>query len=177
MLGRLLQLAGPDAHVIVLSDHGFSPDQHRRSTIPAELAGPAVEHRHFGIVCMNGPRIRSGETVYGASVLDITPTLLHLFDLPIGADMDGKVLTAAFEGQQRIATIPSWEDVPGDAGLHPPDAQHDPLGRRRCVQTIGEPRVCCATGRRPAADAGRERLRDPLQSGAGVSGRAPAGSR
>ena len=34
--------------------------------------------------------------VFGASLLDITPTILTMFDLPIGKDMDGKPLLKHF---------------------------------------------------------------------------------
>jgi predicted AlkP superfamily phosphohydrolase/phosphomutase/tetratricopeptide (TPR) repeat protein len=128
MLGRLLELAGPEAHVMVLSDHGFHPDHLRTPATPPEAAGPAVEHRHFGMFCLKGPGIKKGETAYGASLLDITPTLLQLFGLPIGEDMDGKVLIGAFAEPPRIDTIPSWDQVPGAAGLHPPGMQVDPVG-------------------------------------------------
>ena len=95
MLGRLIELTGPETTVIVVSDHGFKSDDRRPAYIPPEAAGPAVEHRHFGMICMRGPGIRQGETLYGASVLDIAPTVLHLFGLPVGRDMDGHVLTTA----------------------------------------------------------------------------------
>jgi predicted AlkP superfamily phosphohydrolase/phosphomutase/predicted Zn-dependent protease len=136
MLGRLLELVGPETHVLVLSDHGFHADQHRRPVLPAEMAGPAVEHRHFGMVCLKGPSIRRGETVYGAGLLDITPTLLHLFGLPIGEDMDGKVLAAAFETLPRVDSIPSWEEVPGDAGRHAADSQLDSLAAAEALKQL-----------------------------------------
>src|SRR5262245_11502406 len=126
MLGTLLALAGEDCTVIVMSDHGFHPDRNRIRNIPAEPAGPALEHRHYGILAMKGPGIRKGERIYGASLLDICPTILRLFGLPQGFDMDGKVLATAFETPPRLATIPSWEEVPGDAGLHPPGMKLDP---------------------------------------------------
>ena len=34
---RLIELAGPDAHVILMSDHGFHPDHLRRRQLPNEL--------------------------------------------------------------------------------------------------------------------------------------------
>ena len=40
MLGRLVQLAGPDATVILMSDHGFHASG--RPTVRAEAAGPAA---------------------------------------------------------------------------------------------------------------------------------------
>ena len=56
MLGRLLHLAGPDCAIMVLSDHGFHSDSLLPDYIPAEAAGPAVEHRHFGIFCLRATR-------------------------------------------------------------------------------------------------------------------------
>ena len=125
MLGRLIQLAGPDCTVMVISDHGFHSDRLLPDHIPAEAAGPAVEHRDFGIVCLSGPEIRQGERIYGANVLDVTPTVLHIFGLPAGADMDGKVLINAFHVQSLLPRIPSWDDVPGEHGRHAPETQFD----------------------------------------------------
>ncbi|MGI9177183.1 MAG: alkaline phosphatase family protein, partial [Pirellulales bacterium] len=126
MLGRYLELAGPDTHVLLLSDHGFHADERRLSWIPAEPAGPADEHRHFGIVTLAGPGIRQGEQIHGTSVLDITPTVLALFGLPVGEDMDGSPQVQAWETTPEVARIPSWDDVPGADGRHPPEAGHDP---------------------------------------------------
>ena len=55
MLGRLVALAGSDCAVMLISDHGFHSDKLLPDYIPAEAAGPAVEHRSFGIFCMRGP--------------------------------------------------------------------------------------------------------------------------
>jgi len=75
MLGALLGFADENTTVILMSDHGFHPDHLRPGYIPAEPAGPAVEHRHFGIVCMKGPSLRVNEQLFGASLLDICPTI------------------------------------------------------------------------------------------------------
>jgi predicted AlkP superfamily phosphohydrolase/phosphomutase/tetratricopeptide (TPR) repeat protein len=120
MLGRLLALAGPDTSVLLLSDHGFHSDRLLPDYIPAEAAGPALEHRHFGIFCLRAPGVLAGGQVYGASVLDITPTVLHLFGLPAGEDMDGKVLGSAFPDAHVLPRIPSWDEVEGRDGRHPP---------------------------------------------------------
>ena len=124
MLGTLLSLAGEDTTVILLSDHGFHPDDLRPTTIPREPAGPAAEHRQLGILAARGPGIKKDTRIYGASLLDIAPTLLHLHNLPVGEDMDGKVLLDLYENPPAdIARIPTWDDIPGDHGMHPPDKQ------------------------------------------------------
>ena len=101
MLGTLLEkarrAAGEDLTVLLISDHGFHPDHLRPRAIPDIPAGPAIEHSDFGIFVASGPGIRKDELLYGASVIDIAPTLLALYGLPAGEDMDGKVLTGAFE--------------------------------------------------------------------------------
>jgi predicted AlkP superfamily phosphohydrolase/phosphomutase len=125
MLGRLLELAGPDCAVMLLSDHGFHSDRLLPDYIPAEAAGPAVEHREFGIFCLRGPGVLRGERVYGGSVLDIAPTVLHLFGLPAGADMEGKPLINAFRDRTLPEPVPSWDEVPGDDGRHDPSLAYD----------------------------------------------------
>ncbi|MFC1821774.1 alkaline phosphatase family protein [Thermodesulfobacteriota bacterium] len=136
ILGVLLKLAGEDTTVMLISDHGFHPDHLRPARIPHEPAGPAVEHRHYGIFVMKGPEIRQDERIYGASLLDITPTILTLFGLPVGEDMDGKPLIQGFEEFVNIDTIPSWEEVEGDAGMHPPDQHIDPVEAREVIKQL-----------------------------------------
>lgn len=118
MLGRLLQLAGEDTTVILISDHGFYPDHNRPKNIPKEPAGPAIEHSPYGVIVMNGPGIKKDELIFGASLLDITPTLLTLFGLPVAEDMDGKVLVQAFDKTPVIERIRSWENIKGADGSH-----------------------------------------------------------
>lgn len=125
MLGRLIELAGEDTTVILVSDHGFHSDHLRPEAVPHEPAGPAEEHRHLGIFAMQGPGIKRDATIYGASLLDVTPTILTLFGLPVGEDMEGRPLLDAFEEPREIETIPSWELVEGKTGQHPAGRQLD----------------------------------------------------
>jgi len=134
MLETLLNLAGPDATVLLVSDHGFHSDHLRPRGIPAEPAGPAVQHRPFGIFCMKGPHVQQDERIYGATLLDVTPTILTLFGLPVGADMDGRVLVQAFEEPPPITRIPSWEQEPGECGMHPSDLRMDPAAAQAVLQ-------------------------------------------
>jgi tetratricopeptide (TPR) repeat protein len=134
MLETLLNLAGPDATVLLVSDHGFHSDHLRPRGIPAEPAGPAVQHRPFGIFCMKGQHVQQDERIYGATLLDVTPTILTLFGLPIGADMDGRVLVQAFEEPPQIARIPSWEEELGECGMHPSDLRMDPAAAQAVLQ-------------------------------------------
>jgi len=126
MLERQLQLAGPDATVILVSDHGFHSDHLRPLFLAEEPAAPAQQHRNYGVICMKGPGIKRDERIYGATLLDVTPTILSLFGLPVGEDMDGRPLEQAFEGNTEIERIESWEKVEGDCGMHSADKLEDP---------------------------------------------------
>ena len=120
MLGRLIELAGEGTTVILMSDHGFHPDHLRPAELPSEPAGPAAEHREFGIFAISGPGIRRDELIHGATLLDITPTILTLFGLPTGEDMDGRPLLEAWESRPDATSIASWDEVQGVDGRHPP---------------------------------------------------------
>lgn len=137
MLGTLMHLAGEDTTTILLSDHGFHPDSFRLKEIPIEPAGPAAEHRQFGIFCAKGPGIKKGEKIYGTSLLDITPTLLSLFGLPIGLDMDGKILSDIYENAPKEPDpVESWDLVVGNHGMHSPDKQISPEDSKVALEQL-----------------------------------------
>ena len=83
---------------------------------------------------MKGPHVQQDERIYGATLLDVTPTILTLFGLPVGADMDGRVLVQAFEEPPPITRIPSWEQEPGECGMHPSDLRMDPAAAQAVLQ-------------------------------------------
>ncbi len=112
MLQTLIELAGPDAHVLIVSDHGFESGA-RRPRGPIE---PAKWHRPQGIFVLHGPGIRADERIEGATLLDIAPTVLTLLGLPIGEDMEGKMLASVFKESPQTERIPSWENVDGEDG-------------------------------------------------------------
>lgn len=96
ILGDLLKHADRNTNVIICSDHGF------------QLIHKAYDHNlkknpPNGILILSGPRFHKKHTLQNASILDITPTLLHLLNLPVGRDMDGRVLVEAFKDQSNSA--------------------------------------------------------------------------
>ena len=50
-----------------------------------------------GILFLRGPNIKKGYEIEEANIMDLAPTILHLFGLPVPEDMDGKVLVDALE--------------------------------------------------------------------------------
>ncbi len=142
LLEGLLRLAGPDCTVLIVSDHGFYHDHQRPRSLPSHPSGPTISHRPYGILALNGPGIRRDERIYGASLLDVAPTVLSLFGLPAGEDMPGRVWREAIADPSWVtpARIPTWEAVPGDAGLHAAGARapEDAAAERAALQQLIE---------------------------------------
>jgi predicted AlkP superfamily phosphohydrolase/phosphomutase/tetratricopeptide (TPR) repeat protein len=113
MLRSLLRLAGPDTPVILVSDHGFHSDHLRPKFTPRVPAGITVWHRPQGAFIASGPGFRKDELLFGARLLDVTPTILHHFGLPVGADMEGRVLEEIFTEKRPVQTVPTWEKPEG----------------------------------------------------------------
>jgi predicted AlkP superfamily phosphohydrolase/phosphomutase/tetratricopeptide (TPR) repeat protein len=143
LLGELVAAAGPETCVAVVSDRGLNW-LHLRT--PGGR-GDRPRATPFGLLAMAGPGIRRDERISGASILDICPTLLHVLGLPRAADMDGHVLTDAFEPQHPLGAgsrpeIASW-DHPPEASLATGTAggaieRIQALTRARCLLAAGE---------------------------------------
>jgi len=110
MLGRYLELAGKNCHIMIVSDHGFESGRMRVAQLPDVPAAPALEHRPYGIFAAAGPSFKSAQNVFGSSLLDVTPSILHLFDLPVAQDMEGQIMPDLFKVERKAGVIPSWED-------------------------------------------------------------------
>lgn len=68
-------------------------------------------HSGEGIFIINGPNIKKGHEIRGARIIDITPTILHLFEQGIPEDMDGKVLLDAFNSEYRKSNPPLYKGI------------------------------------------------------------------
>jgi len=66
-----------------------------------ELNSWTAEHEINGILLMKGPNIKKNKPI-SADTVDVTPTILYLFDLPVGRDMDGKILIEAINEDHLI---------------------------------------------------------------------------
>ncbi len=126
MLGRIMELAGEDSTIILLSDHGFQCDHLRPAGSSKIKDGrPVAWHRLHGILAITGPNIKKDQRVYGASLLDIAPTILAMLGCPIPKDMDGHALTQIFEGDPvELDEIDTYETTQDDDS--PVDAEEDP---------------------------------------------------
>ncbi len=55
-----------------------------------------AENKKHGVFMAYGPNIKEGHQIQNVSILDLAPTILHLMDLPVPNDMDGKALMEVF---------------------------------------------------------------------------------
>ncbi|MEP6699618.1 MAG: alkaline phosphatase family protein [Verrucomicrobiota bacterium] len=133
MLGRLIELAGPNAHVMIVSDHGFQSGARR----PRSRVEPAQWHRPQGIFLLHGLGIHADESIEGATLLDIAPTILTLLGLPVGEDMEGKVLVNAFTEMPKIERVPTWEKIEGPDGRAVPGMEEEnPAAAQAALQQL-----------------------------------------
>jgi predicted AlkP superfamily phosphohydrolase/phosphomutase/tetratricopeptide (TPR) repeat protein len=135
LLETLLTLAGDDTAVILMSDHGYYND-HLRPDPREGHSGPVEWHRPFGILAACGPGFCPGSRLYGASILDVAPTVLHLLGLPAAYDMPGRVLAEVLSETAAIDRVESWEEIDGDSGMHPASLRVDPADARAVLDQL-----------------------------------------
>jgi len=136
MLEATLQMAGEDTTVIIVSDHGFHNEDRRPST--SGMDNPEGWHSPYGMACISGPGIKQNEKLYGATLLDVTPTILSLLGLPIGADMDGRPWLEIFDKPVHAQRIMSWDAVEGECGMHTEQQREDPVAAAEAIKQLVE---------------------------------------
>jgi len=63
-------------------------------------------NRHHGLFVISGPETRSGITLDDVRIVDLAPTILRLFGVPVPADMDGRALSEAFVPTSVVVSQP-----------------------------------------------------------------------
>ena len=142
MLGEMLRAAGPGTTVMILSDHGFHNGDSRPVMDGAAMSGSRLDaealwHRPLGMLAMAGPGIAAGACPVHPGLLDIAPTAMALLGVGAGQDMPGRVLAESLAGPAP-ARVASWDEIAGDAGMHPPDARQDPFEQHAAIQQLVE---------------------------------------
>lgn len=117
MLARLVELAGNDVSIVLASDCGLMDGDGAALAAAGTEPGPRW-HRPTGLVAVAGPSARHDHLVHGASLLDVTPTVLALLGLPAGQDMPGRVLSEALDDSVAARRIATWNAEAGQDGRH-----------------------------------------------------------
>ena len=114
VLEEFLAMADENTTAVVTSDHGHSGP---KAAGDGYRFGVAM-HDPTGVLAFWGKDIVTGAELVDAGVMDITPTLLALCGLPVGEDMDGRVLTEAidpdFLNAHPVTTVETYEPAEGE---------------------------------------------------------------
>jgi predicted AlkP superfamily phosphohydrolase/phosphomutase len=112
-IAGLLKVADSSYTIIIASDHGFGPTGNLPWSGGHGKITPGAPVAPDGILIINGNNIRKGEQLNNASVLDVLPTILYLFGMPLAKDFEGKVLLSAFDDnyQRKPQYIDSYDTI------------------------------------------------------------------
>ncbi len=80
-----------------------------------ERPGASFESSPDGVLLLYGEGVSRGTLLTGAELVDVMPTLIYGAGLPIARDLDGRVLTAAFDrahlARHPLTFLPSYETL------------------------------------------------------------------
>jgi len=116
LLGRLAARLDPGDLLLVVSGFGMEPLNPGKRLLEQVLGNPDLTGTHErapdGFLVAYGDAVQPGRRPR-ASILDVAPTVLYFFGLPVARDLDGyartDVFRAAFTGGRPITFIPSYE--------------------------------------------------------------------
>jgi arylsulfatase A-like enzyme len=103
--------------LVVVSVHGAEDDYGPRKAWRVLSRAPAqrgtFDRAPAGVLMALGEGIRSEPRVGTAQLVDLVPTLLYGLGFPVARDLDGAVLTEAFDtgflARQPLTFLPSYE--------------------------------------------------------------------
>jgi predicted AlkP superfamily phosphohydrolase/phosphomutase len=136
-VGEAAQALRPGEVLMVVSGYGMQPLPLWRRVAEAVGGDPSLSGTHLGapdgFVLVVGDGIKPGVVLRDASVLDLAPTMLYLMGLPVGRDMEGRVLTEmleeSFARAHPVTFIPSYERLavtPAPEGADLPPVPPEP---------------------------------------------------
>ncbi len=125
-IDRILDRMPSETTVLIVSDHGMHAANRQKAfssdTIPDKVISAGHSKQPPGVVIAAGAGIASRTGAHrledldrsrlsdSASIFDVTPTLLTLLGIPVGADMKGRVLDEWLAGEVgRAGTVPSHD--------------------------------------------------------------------
>ncbi len=81
-----------------------------------DVIGASGTHSPNGIFLIRGEKVKSGGIMKEVNIHDLAPTILYLMDLPVPADMDGRVLLETLE-EEWVETHPIQHTAPEEEGI------------------------------------------------------------
>jgi len=92
--------------IIILPNEGYEIQSRFDNTtwnFSSKEDGWSGVHKLHGIFLAHGPDIKQNTTIEGTRIIDLAPTILHMYGVPIPRDMDGRVLTEIFRKDSEMA--------------------------------------------------------------------------
>ena len=87
----------PDLFVILKGGHCLLQKEIYHNKLFGKADKSSGTHRMEGIFIMKGPHVKSGAKVENLSIMDVAPTILYYFGVPVPDDMDGRILKDFFD--------------------------------------------------------------------------------
>ncbi len=116
-LGRIVAAAGPRADVLLLSDHGFLADPELLVEGRGKGLHLSGNHRPEAFFLVSGPSFRNGVNQQREiGHLDILPTLARILEIPISAELPGRVLEEYLAPELLARPARTVSAYPGLAG-------------------------------------------------------------
>lgn len=114
-VGRAMSTLGPDDVLLVVSAFGMEPLSPGKRLLERLVGDAAISGSHErapdGFMLAYGGPVQPGR-LPRASILDLAPTVLYFFGLPVGRDMEGfartELFKAAFTAARPVSYIPSY---------------------------------------------------------------------
>jgi predicted AlkP superfamily phosphohydrolase/phosphomutase len=115
--------AGPNMHhapdiTLTLHDHGFF-SVFRSDRILKRRPKTFGTHHPDGIFIIKGPGVRRGERLERVKLVDLAPTILYQLELPVGMDLEGRVIEEAFTPQYLATRSVQFAVGSGGANFEP----------------------------------------------------------
>ncbi len=114
-IGHLLESLGPSDVLLVVSGYGMEPLSPGKRLLERLVGNARISGTHErapdGFLLAYGADVQPGR-LPRASVLDLAPTILYFFGLPVGRDMDGfartELFRESFTSERPVTYIPSY---------------------------------------------------------------------
>jgi len=121
-LAALWRDTPPPRVLAVVSAYGVSPPSGARRAWGELWGRPALAggfgDSPDGLLVLYGDGIRAPSLLTGARLVDLAPTLLYSLGAPVARDLDGRVLTSAFDrthlARRPLSFLPSYETLTSD---------------------------------------------------------------
>jgi predicted AlkP superfamily phosphohydrolase/phosphomutase len=99
--------------------------------------GLSGDHRMNGLLICAGPLIKPGQTLEGARLIDVAPTVLHLMGQKVPRDMDGRVLMELFLSEFRQNHPVEYSDALSETGISEEYSADDASAVARRLRDLG----------------------------------------